>query len=522
MTFAKNLSRGFALGALAVGLTLTSVAAQNGTNYHVLTTDADVIYFGVGAGGSTTGVDGIGTWVPGEDMRGSHIVAFSSDFGYRNPVWRENLCVTDFAPDTGLLKFRSILFIEFDGMNGNRPAVFSKPFCTPGLSSAFFGSALVPYGGGNPAYTSSVSFLFTLLPSGLPIASSQVILLPDEGLVDASGTGTATIIGAAAGALEIASTGFCWAVQFGWTPTALTFTDDIDGLWHYMVNSDVETAVGSGLVNQYWLMSNDEINLWQSYTLATTGSAGAVFAFGPNVDYQLLLGTVSPNTHASLAPQGLAQSGPYYTQTENIGAFNPNGGFDVGRGSQALSMSGLKGQINPASGVPGQDPAGPVSVGAGPFTPTLGFVTWDNGGDLDGSARLTWITVDTFGLAGVDPGLNPDATVFGDTVRLPVGGGGDIGFGGLPSSLFGLFIHTTSTAPSGWPDAGGLPVGTFNVPPIGGGTIQLPLPVLPAVCLGSPFLLTYGTTGLVTTTGPLTFNELIADTSGSKELSMFD
>ena len=166
MTFAKNLSRGFALGTLAVGLTLTSVAAQIARNYHVLTTDTDVIYIGVGAGGSTTAVDGIGTWVPGEDMRGSHIVAFSSDFGYRNPVFRENACVTDFSPGTGAINCRGLLFMEFDGMNGNRPAVFTKPFCTPGAASAFFSSALVPYGGGNPGYTSSYSFLFSLLPSG--------------------------------------------------------------------------------------------------------------------------------------------------------------------------------------------------------------------------------------------------------------------------------------------------------------------------------------------------------------------
>jgi len=514
MTFAKNLSRGIALCALTVGITLPSVAAQNGTNYHVLTTDTDILYIGVGAGGSTTTGDGIGTWVPGEDMRGSHLVAFSSDFGYRNPRFRENACIFDFAPGTGFIGFQGLIFIEFDGMNGNRPAVFTKPFCTPGVASAFFSSGGIAYGGGNPGYTSSYSFLFSLLPSGLPVASSSVVLLPDEGLIGTAGaTGSATIIAAGAAELGIASTGFCWGVQFTWQPSALAFTDDIDGLWHYALNSTAG--------NQYWMLSNDELNLWQSYTLATTAGNSAIFAFFPNVDYQLLLSTVSPNTHVSLAPQGLAQSGEYYTQTENIG-FNPNGGFDVGRGSHAFSMSGTKGVPN-ANGLGNQDPGNGIAGGFGPFAPSFGVVTWDNGGDLDGSARLTWITLDLLGsFAGIDPGLYTDATVFGGTVRTPVANAGDISVGGLPNSLFGLFIHSTSTAPSGWPDAGGFAVGAFGVAPIAGGSIQLPVAPLPAVCTGGPFILTIGTSGMGSTSGPLTWDETVADTSGTKELVMFD
>jgi hypothetical protein len=526
MTFAKNLSRGIALGALAVGLTLTSVSAQNGTNYHVLTTDTDALYIGVGAGGSTTAADGIGTWVPGEDMRGSHIVAFSSDFGYRNPQFRENACVFDFAPGEGKIGFQGILFIEFDGMNANRPAVFTKPFCTPGVASAFFTSAGIAYGGGNPGYVSSYSFLFSLLPSGLPIPSTSVVLLPDEGLLAAGGTGTATILAAGAANLGIASTGFCWGVQFTWQPSALTFTDDIDGLWHYNLNSDGETAFGSGVVNQYWMLSTDELNLWQSFTLATTASNGAVFAFFPNVDYQMLLSTVSPNTHVSLAPQGLTQSGEYYTQTENVEfAVNPNGGFDIGRGSHAVSMSGTKGVPN-INGLSSQDPGNGILGGFGPFAPSLGFVTWDNGGDLDGSRRLPWITLDVIGsFVGAPSDVYSDATVFGGTVRVPVANGADLGFGGLPNSLFGVFGHSTSLAPSGWPDAGGFAVGQFGVAPIAGASIQLPMPVLPAVCLAAPgatFILTFGTSGLVTPTGPLTWNENVADTSGSKEVVLFD
>jgi hypothetical protein len=520
MTFAKNLSRGIAFGAIAVGLTLSSAAAQNGTNYHVLSSDTDAIFIGIGAGGSTTSADGIGTWVPGEDMRGSHIVAFSGDFGYRNPVFRENACILTFAPGEGKIGFPGLIFIEFDGMNANRPAVFSKPHCTTGPGSAFFSTAAIPYGGGNPGYTSSYSFLFSLLPSGLAVPSSSVVLLPDEGLLGAGGTGTATVIAAGAANLAIASTGFCWGVQFTWQPSALTFTDDIDGLWHYAINSNGLTGPG-GVINQYWMMSTDELGLWQSYSLATTAGNTGVFAFLPNVDYQLLISSQSPNTTAALAPQGQNQSGFYYSQTENVEfSFNPNGGFDVGRGSHAMSLSGTKGVLNPTSLLANQNPLG---SGAGPFAPTLGFVTWDNGGDLDGSRRLPWITLDVLGsFAGVPSDAYADATVFGGTVRVPVANGGDIGFGGLPNTLFGTFSHTTAAAPSGWPDAGGFAVGAFGIPPIAGASIQLPVPTLPAVCTAVPFILTYGTSGLVTTTGPLTWDDSVAGTSGTKELVLFD
>jgi hypothetical protein len=517
MTFAKNLSRGIAFGALAVGLTLSNAAAQNGTNYHVLSSDTDALYIGVGAGGSATGADGLGTWIPGEDQRGSNLIALfggGSDFAYRQPRWRENVCVFDFAPGEGFIGFGGIIFIEFAGMNPNRPAVFSKPFCTPGAASAFFSTAGIPYGGGNPGFVTTVGdFLLSGLPSAGGLPSSSVILLPNEGLVGAGATGGATLIAAAAANLGIASTGFCWGVQFSWLPSALTITDDSDGLWHYNINSPAE--------NQYWMMSTDEINLWQSYTVGLSGGGTVAQGFLAQTDYQMLLTSVSPNTTVSLAPQGLAQSGFYYMQTENIG-FNPNGGFDVGRGSQAVSMSGLKGAINATSLVGNQDPAGPVGIGAGPFLPTLGLVTWDNGGDLDGSSRLGWLSLDFLGSFLAFPSsAYTDLTLFGGTVRAPIADAGDFGVGGLPSGLFGVFVHTTSLAPSGWPDAGGFSSGAFGVPPIAGGSIQLPMPVLPAVCIGIPVIVTYGSSGL-TDGGGLTWNQDIAATSGSKELVLFD
>jgi len=94
MTFSK-FTRGLTFGALAAGLTLTGVMAQNGTNYHVLVNTTETIFGGIGAGGAQTAADGLLTMIPGEDLKGSHTVAFSGDFGYRNAQFREMLCVLD-------------------------------------------------------------------------------------------------------------------------------------------------------------------------------------------------------------------------------------------------------------------------------------------------------------------------------------------------------------------------------------------------------------------------------------------
>jgi hypothetical protein len=516
MTFAFRLTRGLSLGALAATITLGGVMAQNGTNYHVLTNDADVIYSGVGAGGTSTAADGVMTVIPGEDLKGSHIYPFSGDFGYRNPAFRENICLITPPPvGTFGIKFPGILFVEMDGLNGNVPAVFTNPACVlPSFPTS--GSVFMPYGTG-PG--STVSFVISGVPSGayipLGLPSSMLVLLPDNGLVSAGAGGTATIIGGGSGTLGIptASAGFCWAVQFTWGGTALGSFDDVDSWVHYALNS--------GDNNQYWMFSNDELNIWQSWSLITDSGVSVVFVLPAATDYTLLMSTIEPNTTASLAPVGLNASGPYYTQTENVAnengvIVNPNGGFDAGRGSRIISMGGSAGVPNPSTGVGNQNP------GTSGFLPSLGFATWDNFGDGDGSVRLVWASIDFLGLFGGNPDTDPGVVKPFYSIRIPVVSAGLT----QPTTAlcWGLFGHETAFAASGWPDAGGLTSGAFGIPAIGGASWQLPttgVSVCPSV-IGVPVNLTYGTTGRKDGPGKLTFNPAIADTSGAKELFLFD
>jgi hypothetical protein len=91
--------------------------------------------------------------------------------------------------------------------------------------------------------------------------------------------------------------------------------------------------------------------------------------------------------------------------------------------------------------------------------------------------------------------------------------------------LLPLFQHVTSIAASGWPDPGGYPPGSFGVAPIAGASWQFPTGPQPAACLGTKVNFTYGTTGRIGglgTAGGLTFDPAIADTSGTKELYLFN
>jgi len=510
MTFSK-FTRGMSFGALAAGLTLTSVMAQNGTNYHVLVNTTETIFGGIGAGGTQTAADGLMTMIPGEDLKGSHTVAFSGDFGYRNPQFREMMCVLNAGPGALALKFAGIVFVEMDGLNGNKPSIVTNPACAA-PSFPLGTSGFIPYGLTPGA---SASFILSLLPSGSGLPSGTVVLLPNNGLVPSAG-GTATLIAAATATLPIGSTGFCWGVQFTWIPSALASLDDVDSWVHYTVNSP------DG--NQYWLMSDDELNIWQSWTAGVDGGATAIFNLFANDDYGLLMSTVEPSTSASLAPSGQLAAGAYYAQTENVinefgaAALNPNGGFDVGRGSHAISLKGHAGVPNPTSGLGNQEPS---LTGV---LPSLGFVTWDNGGDFNGSVRLPWVSIDTAGLLGLNPATDPGIVKPFYGVRLPVVSAGFVQ--PLTSLCWGLFGTRTQLAASGWPDPEGFASGAFGVVPIASASAQFPTGSL-TVCnvpgiLGVPVNLTYGTTGRKDGPGKLTFNPSIADLSDSRELFLFD
>lgn len=512
MTFSK-FTRGLTFGALAAGLTLTGVMAQNGTNYHVLVNTTETIFLGIGAGGTQTAADGLLTMIPGEDLKGSHTVAFSGDFGYRNAQFREMMCVLNNPVGGGqlALQFAGIVFVEMDGLNGNAPAIVTNPACAA-PSFPLGTSGFIPYGTSPGA---SASFILSLLPSGAGLPSGTVVLLPNNGLVPSAG-GTATLIAAATASLPIASTGFCWGVQFTWIPSALASLDDVDQWAHYVVNSP------DG--NQYWLMSDDELNIWQSWTAGIDAGATALFNLFANDDYGLLMATVEPSTSASLAPSGQTAAGVYYAQTENVinefgaAALNPNGGFDVGRGSHAISLKGHAGVPNPTSGLGNQEPS---LTGV---LPSLGFATWDNGGDHNGSVRLPWLSIDTAGLLKLNPATDPGVVKPFFGVRLPVVSAGFVQ--PITSLCWGLFGTKTKTAASGWPDPEGFASGAFGVSAIASASAQFPTGTL-TVCnvpgiLGVPVNITYGTTGRKDGPGKLTFNPAIADLSGSRELFLFD
>jgi hypothetical protein len=504
MTFVSKFARGVTVGALAAGLTLSSVNAQNGTNYHVLGNGADVAYTGIGAGGTQAVTDSIMTHIAGEELKGSHGTLLG-DFGYRNPQFREMMCVFN-APIGGgtALWFSALVWIELDGMNGNAPEVFTNPACVPGGPQFPMGaSGAVPYG--TPPLS---TFSFATATVGV-----NTIVLANEGLVPSSQGGIATLIASAGGiSLPINSTGFCWGVQFTWSPSALVSLDDTDGWEHSAVNSP------DG--NQYWMMSNDELNVWQSWTVGT--DSGGIYTLPANIDYAYLSSTTEPSTSVSLAPVGANLTGSYYAQTENVvtetgaPALNLNVGFDVGRGSRVISLNGTSGVANPVTGLGNQNPAAAGKI------PTLGLVTWDNGSDGNGSVRLPWLSVDFLGLGSGNPDTDPGVVIGGFGVRVPV-----VSFGvvqGITSLCFGLFGHVTSAATSGWPDPEGFASGAFGVAAIAGASNQFPTLGL-TVCTitpGLPVNVTYGSSGRKDGPGGLTWNPAVADLSDARECFLLD
>jgi hypothetical protein len=490
--------------AVTVLLLCSPTRSQNGTNYHITTNGPDVIFIGVGAGGTQTAADGLGTWIAGEDLKGSHMTALG-DFGFRMPNFRESLCLTQPGPGgVYTIQFPALAFLEFDGLNGNAPPIFTNPACT--IPSFPLGSSgVIPYGTGP---TSSASFLLgtILIPSAAPFGN---LLLPEHGLVGGA-PGTVNILAAATGvSLPAASVAACYDVSFTWVPSALPLNDDIDGLWHWVRNSPDN--------NQYWQMSDNEMNIWQSQSVLLDQGTQAV-GFTANVDYALLIGSRDPETIATLSTRGFPPAGAYYGQTANVSdefgfSFNPNMGFDAGMGSRAVSFSALAGVPNPTTGLGNQDPSNNPGT-----TTTLGFATMDNGGDGNGSVRLTWLSVDLLGFSGGNPATDPGIIVNG--LRAPLVSAGFLQ--PLTNAAFPLFGHVTQP---GWPDPHG-PGGGGVGPHIGGASNQIPLGALPpSVCVGVAINVTYGTSGRLGdlgTPGGITWDPSIADVSGTRELFLFD
>ncbi|HZL98949.1 MAG TPA: hypothetical protein VFD43_01740 [Planctomycetota bacterium] len=512
MTFANGFARGVALTALALG-SMGVVSAQNGTNYHVLSNDFDGIALGIGAGGAQTPGDGLGTFIPGEDLRGSLKVDFGGtlgiQFSYRLAVFRESPCVVKpgLVSGTFLIQYDGLYFIELDGLNANNNVVFERPVCTTPIAASF-----LAYGTGP---SSSASFVLSGVPS---VFGAQTVLLPDNGLVAA--TGTATIVFALQNDYSVPGSG-CYIHHFTFAGN-VDWLDNIDGAWHYLVNSEDQ--------NQYWGMTFDEMNLTRSNTVGLDAGQTALTQFFAPVEYDMQWATREASTLAVLAPHAVEQNGPYYAQTENMnGGGGPNFGFDAGRGSRAISFSGLGGTKTPPGlgglGNGAQDPAYDVNP---PAVRSLGFVTWDNKANSSvagmGSARVPWLCIDLAQIGGLPPESDPDITKMAGQVRLPVIGTGFIQ--PVTSQALLIFNHVAKVATSGWPDpANGVASGWPAVPPIAGGSIQFNVgPFVAKVpCAGTfPVNLTYGTTGRHHTPPPtLTWDPAVADISGSREIYLW-
>ncbi len=503
------------LGALAI-----PASAQNGTNFHVLNNGLDVIYGGIGAGGTQVPrVDGIGYWVGGEDIKGSTLVPGviappgpEAFFGYKQAGLRWTMCVLG-PPIAGLsLNMPSVTIVEFRNRNNNAPDVFLRPGCTTGggINGLTTGGVL-PYGGPNGT---SVSFVLSGLPSGATgsatgISSSQVVLLPNGGLIPSARNGIATIIGAASANLPINSTGFCWTVQFTWlnsalAPTCLAGTaDDVDGWWTWLANGSAG--------NQYWGMSNDELNAFQSRSIALDGGATALIAFFANLDFVAHHMTCDPYTNDALQPAGFNATGVYYatsTARAGGGAPVPNGGFDLGR-HVGTSTNGTGGVTNPITLLGNQNPAN-NALGS---IPSVGYVTWSNANSNgagvcdDVFSRLTWVQFNWDTTFGIDPGvgrrLSPVTFFFG-LLRLGIN---------IPISIpapwpqpfttafFPFYVHTATSQLGNalWPDPDGFPGGTFGICPIVGGSLHIPFVGFGPVCAGVPLAWGFCTSG----TGPI-------------------
>ncbi len=482
--------------ASALLLVATLASAQNGTNYHVLNNGFDIAYAGIGAGGSQTDQDGIGRWIPGELINGGTLGAGGLPT-YKQVAWRESVCIFGPGPGTLAIRFPLIALTELNATPF--PTIYSPIVFTPVVDplNVIFplgnSAGFVPFG--IPA-GSSASFVLAGLPSG---CGSGLILLPNEDIAPSANGGFATLLACATGtSLPIASTGFCWSVQFTWIPSALnSLAWPTGGWWHYLRNSQDN--------NQYWAMSNDELNTWQTRSVSSDAGLTAITAFTANVEYSLISATRDPYTNVALQPVGINGAGPWYFQTENFTtafvtpALNLNGGIDMG-GHQSLSLGGTGGVPNPATGLGNQDPLG---VGGGAL-PTLGVWTFDNGSPAadsagsTGSKRVTWITWNTDATFGVDPNLTEWIFLFGGTVKVPSPNPSTFAQWLQPVTLALLpqFTHEVDSCPSGCPDPGGFASGAFGIPAIQGGSDQLPLLGVGPLTAGLEICIVVGTSCL--------------------------
>jgi len=285
--------------------------------------------------------------------------------------------------------------------------------------------------------------------------------------------------------------------------------DDVNGWWTWRLHSPD--------LNQYWGLSNDELNVHLSTTAALEGGltphgagVGALQTFFGNVGYETHFISANPSTNVAIAPVGANGDGVYYQTGVGVpGSGDPvNGGFDMGRHS-GISITGTGGVVNPNTGVGNQDPAGSPTTG---LVPTFGLVTSDDApSTLGGTARwhLGWVQLATDLSFGVDPAGTVDLGVGGPgrPARVPLSRQitSPVFTQPLTNALFPFFVYEVDERPLGWPHPSGLTSGTFFATSSKWGASQhLPLAGIGSVFLpGIPVGIQVGSTQLGGPTGPL-------------------
>ncbi len=552
MMFGKRLTAvGF---GLAAGLLISSNAnAQNENNWHALTNDFDGIFLasaGGGAGPTATANkdDGVGTWLPGEDLRGSTLATFSSDFGFKLIDIEHIACF--FMPGGGAGPGQwqpDFLWFEYDGRNSMNPDVFTNPTCTGAGLIAGTGGIGAPLG--DPPATSA-----SLIVAGLPtFIGTGSFVGPNNGLVPTSQGGTLTYIGgfflaSSDGSTFGVPTG-CFSFDLGLVPTSVVSEDDIDGWWHWRRHGD------SPVSNNYvgYTFTEQTVNMSHSmFTGSSIGNSATGFVqLLPAVfDYNYSHTSMEASLSAAMSPSA-PTVGTYYTNTAVTnntfgGTIDINMGYDVGRGSSTLSLAGATGYADvndlpgPAGVLAAQDPAG-GNAGGGSSLASIGLHGWDTR-DYDGDGvangvrtRVAWMGVNNeqFFKLGSDAGTQLDI-VPSAGVRVPIATNAGTLFPGFdfPSSLTLtlLLLFTHDAIPTaGFPDPQGFPAGATGKHHIAGTSQHFPSgSASGGRCFGAtgPFAptalsLSLGTSGL-NAGGDLDWNPAVASASGRKTMFVFD
>ena len=562
MMFGKRLTRALSIGVVAGAVFMTTANAQNENNWHSLSNGFDGTYgalgFGLGGGGLATNADGRGIWVYGEDVHGSTPRASDGDYSYKTIQFGEVVCY--FTPSgSGPADWNpNWTFYEADGGNEAAPWVFSLPTCVGvGLTST---ATFAPYL--SPATSTGVgvgtaSFIVAGIPSGI---GTGTFAAPNNGLLPSSDGGTLTSQGTffLGGTVGVPTGCLAWTI--GAAGTVAAYSDNIDGLYHWIYNN---AGGGSTLNATYYGFSFNELATTNSNSLITTGNGSALTVFPATTALAWQQGTLEANTSAILAPNmsdpfgGGAPLSTYYSTTLNGNAgiggstyLDLNGGFDTAS-TRTISL----GFNAPASLTPGyadgndslagtlpfvdifaaQDPTTFGAAGGGGFLNTLGFASWSTrdysgGSGSPGDERVTWIAFawDTF--FGADPSAQVNVVPNPFTLtRVPsvnnklAPSGPDDFLQALGDNLLPTFTHTTLNDPL-YPDPEGFGQGGAADPHVAGQSTQLPtgLAVVPAVCVGLPISLSYGTTVFSTLFGDFDWNPATGSPSGRKHLYIFD